>query len=430
MALKDIPNEPRYSYTEDEIQTLIKMEDEFKNLEHTWRNDGRGIDTQKKIGFEDAITVPNAHIFLPKVMTKIVKEAQEPMLIGAKLLRRVNYKAGIQIEFPSVGATGQADMVSELGEYPKLSPAVSVGTVIARIGKFGLAVEFSEEILRYSVYDVYNMMLELAGRDLARLKEKIIFTYILDMGTTVFDNINWNDPTASVKGPTTGRNRKGEGNGSITLDDLFDMFAHLIHQGYMPDTLLIHPMTWLMWVKDPLMRIFALNNGGGTWFATWSGNPASRDPWESHGGLGVSAGRNVGKNADNTNWDFNFENQNSSMNIPNRFPVPLRIIVSPLVPYSWQTQLTNIMMFDSKNLGVLVVDEEPTTQKWDDMSVDLHSVKIRERYGVAILNEGQAIAVAKGIKVDAYNELILPAVTMADVSSAIDIGVGVNVLGL
>jgi hypothetical protein len=274
------------------------------------------------------------------------------------------------------------------------------------------------------------MMLELAGRDLARLKEKIIFTFIMEMGTCIFDNVNFNDVTASVKGPTTGRSRLGAGNGSITMDDIFDMFAHLIHQGWTPDTMLIHPMTWLMWVKDPLMRMFALNSGGGTWFASWSGNAASRDPWTEHGGLGHGSGRNVGRPGDgqNTAWDFNWEHQNSSMKLPSMLPVPLKIIVSPLVPFNWQTQLTNIMMFDSSNLGVLVVDEEPTTQKWDDLSVDLHSVKIRERYGVAILNEGQAIAVAKGIKVNAYNELILPAVTMADVASAEDIGFGTNVL--
>lgn len=430
MKTNQIDNDVRFRFTPAEIESLTKKDEEYKRIEHTWLNDGWNPEEKERMSFNDIINVPGSHIFLPKVMTKIVQEAQEPILIGTKLLRRVNHKAGIAVEFPSIGATGKADIIAENGEYPVLSPAVGGGTVIARMGKFGIKCEFTEEILRYSIYDIYNMMLQLAARDLARFKEKVIFTFINDQGTCVFDNINFNDPTASVKGPTTGRNRLGTGNGSITMDDIFDMFAHLLYQGWIPDTLLVHPMTWLMWVKDPLMRAFALNNGGGTWFAGWQGNAAVRDPWTEHGGLGHGSGRNVGApgGGQNTSFDFNWERQNSAMRIPSMLPVPLRLIVSPMVPFDWDNQLTSIMMFDSANLGVLVVDEDPTTQKWEDNSVDITSVKIRERYGVAILNEGQAIAVAKGIKVNTYNEFILPATTMVDVAGVEDIGFGTNVL--
>jgi hypothetical protein len=422
--------EVRFTYSPEEVETLVKLDEDYKHLEHVWTHNGWDTNQKKQLTLNETMTTPNFHIFLPKIMQKIVLDAQEPILIGAKLLRRINNTAGVQImEFPSVGATGQADVVSELGEYKSIYPSISGAMVQAKIGKYGVRCDFSEEMLKYSTYDVYNMMLELAGRDMARLKEKIIFTFIMEFGTTIFDNVNFNDITASVNGPTTGRDRKGHGNGSITLDDIFDMFAHIINQGWTPDAMLIHPMTWLMWVKDPIMRMFALNSGGGTWFAGWNGNPVSRDPWNVAGGQIISSGRNVGKTTDiGTPLDFNWEAQNSSMRIPSMLPIPLKLIVSPLVPYSWEDQLTNIMMFDSRNLGVLVVDEDPNTQKWDDPSVDLHSVKIRERYGVAILNEGQGIAVAKGVKVNAYNEFILPAQVMADVDSAEDIDFGTNVL--
>ncbi|MDE3075550.1 MAG: hypothetical protein KGJ86_08980 [Chloroflexota bacterium] len=63
-------------------------------------------------------------------------------------------------------------------------------------------------------------------------------------------------------------------------------------QGYVPDTMLVHPMAWLMWVKDPVLREFALRNGGGSFFAQWTGNPASLgNPFYNFGGTGAGQGQ-------------------------------------------------------------------------------------------------------------------------------------------
>jgi hypothetical protein len=75
---------------------------------------------------------------------------------------------------------------------------------------------------------------------------------------------------------TTGRNYKGQFNGSMTVDDIFDMYAAVLLNGFVPDTMLIHPMAWLMWVKDPILREFAIQAGGGSFFANFTGNPAIR----------------------------------------------------------------------------------------------------------------------------------------------------------
>lgn len=63
-------------------------------------------------------------------------------------------------------------------------------------------------------------------------------------------------------------------------------------QGFVPDTMLVHPMAWLMWVKDPVLREFALRNGGGSFFAQWTGNPASLgNPFYNFGGTGAGQGQ-------------------------------------------------------------------------------------------------------------------------------------------
>ena len=329
--------------------------------------------------------------------------------------------------FPAVGALTAAD-IAEGQEYPETSLQMGGSTVTATIGKSGLAVKVTEEMVRYSQFDVIGMHLRAAGRALARHKEVKIFNYIRSMGVPVFDNLR---PTSSVFGVTTGRNLNGNANGAVTMDDVFDAFAQIVTQGYMPNTLLMHPLTWTMFIKDAQLRAFVQANGGGTFFATWTGNPAGKAPWDnsSQGGLGVASGQNIlpgqtsagataphGQSA-STLLQFP-QNINSAPVLPNYLNVPFRIIVSPYVPYDPRRRLTDIYMFDASELGVLVVDHDVMTDEFNDPKVDILKIKLKERYAIGILNEGQAIGVMRNVKV-VPNEITLPAQANIDVSGNI-----------
>jgi hypothetical protein len=410
------------------------MDFEIKDaaFEYLWKNGGK-LEDGTKVKIQDALAVPNAPILMPKVISNIVKEAQEPMLVGTSLLQRINYSYGQTITFPAVGALVAAD-IAEGEEYPERSLQMGGSTVTASIGKSGVAVKITEEMIKYSQFDVIGMHLRAAGRALARHKEVKIFNHIRTMGVPVFDNVN---PTSSLKGVTTGRDLTGAGNGSLTADDIFDAYAQIITQGFFPDTLLMHPLTWTMFVKDATLRSFVLTNGGGSWFATWTGNPASRAPWDSssQGGLGVSGGQTTvpagtpsGQTVTPTAGHYPFA-QNSAPSLPGYLNIPFRIIVSPFVPYDARRKLTDIYMFDSMELGVLIVDEDIMTDEFDDPRVDIRKIKMKERYGIGILNEGKAIAVLKNVHV-VPNEVVLPAQAQLDVSGSIAaIGATDNVLG-
>ncbi len=56
-------------------------------------------------------------------------------------------------------------------------------------------------------------------------------------------------------------------------------------------------------------------------------------------------------------------------------------------------------MFNSRNLGALIVDERPHVQEWDDPQFNIQNIAIEESYGFGVLNDGQAIAVAKNVRV-------------------------------
>jgi hypothetical protein len=399
---------------------VLTFKDE-KEFAFSWRNNGLlpTGDVNQRMKVEDAIAVPNAPVWLPKIISGVVREAAEPMLIGTSLLQRIEYHYGQTITFPAVGALDAADIAEGMA-YPERQLQMGGATVTASIGKSGLAVKITEEMIRYSQFDVINMHLRAAGRALARHKEKKIFNFIRSMGTVCFDNRN---PTQSMFGVTHGRGFSGTANGSVIVDDLFDAYAQIMMQGFTPNTLLMHPLCWSMFIKDPVLRTIANLGQGGTYFATSSGNPASRAPWDTGNKLGVSGGQDIipGSNAGSqtasplTQYS---QNINAAPVLPDYFPFPFRIIVSPFVQFNPSTKLTDIMIFDSNELGALIVDEEITTDEWTDPSVDIRKIKIRERYGFGIFNEGLAIGTLRNVKV-IPNEIVLPAQSTISVSSTL-----------
>jgi hypothetical protein len=84
------------------------------------------------------------------------------------------------------------------------------------------------------------------------------------------------------------------------------------------------------------------------------------------------------------------------------------ILISPFMMFDVATKTTDIIMFNSRNLDALIVDEKPQVKSWDEPQYSIHNLGIEESYGFGVLNEGQAIAVAKNVKVR-QNEMSTPA---------------------
>lgn len=398
-----------------------------QELRWLWDNNGKyGPGKEEKITLTDALSTPNAPMLMPKVMTNIVREALEPLTIATSLLQRINYSYGGNIiTFPAVGALVAAE-IPEGGEYPERSLNMGGATVTATIGKHGIAIKITEEMIRYSQFDVIGMHLRAAGRALARHKETLCFNYIRTMGTVVFDNL---EPHKSILGVTTGRDLVGTANGSVTMDDIFDAFAQVLTAGYTPNTLLMHPLTWTMFIKDAQLRAFVQANGGGTMFASWSGNAAVQNYAGQGHNMSLAPGQQLLPGQTSRGVEAPHGLQPSSLLqypqtmttapvLPSYLNVPFRIIVSPYVPFDPRRKLTDIYMFDSNELGVLVVDEELFTEEFDDPKVDIKKIKMRERYAIGILNEGQAIAVLRNVHC-VPNEITLPAEATISISGSI-----------
>lgn len=367
------------------------LQTKFETVESLWN--GNGYENPKdqfdpakrdqKISYRemvDALSTPDASILIGRVVTNVVKEAMEPMLVGTSLLHQIRFSAGQQITFPAAGAFTAED-IPEGGEYPERKLEYA-GTVTAFIGKSGVKVRITDEMLRYSQYDIMSMHIRAAGRALARHKETKIFNMINNEGNVIFDN------TVANK-QTSGRDSAGAGNGTITLDDILVMYSKVVEKGFIPNALLMSPLGWLLFARDPILRAFGFANGGPI-YQPLQGQPGLARSW-------YNGGMNVGPVATAPNTSTTYAN------VPNLFPAPLRIIVSPFLAYTAAAgstaASTNIIMCDTNELGILVVDEDVMNDEFEDPNRDIRTIKFRERYGLGILNEGQAIAVAKNVSI-------------------------------
>lgn len=77
--------------------------------------------------------------------------------------------------------------------------------------------------------------------------------------------------------------------------------------------------------------------------------------------------------------------------------MPFRIIVSPFARFDPVSRSTDILMFNSRNLGALVVKEDPHVQNWEDARYGIQEMFIEESYGFGIINEGQSIALLPSV---------------------------------
>lgn len=398
---------------------MRSFKDNYKAYEYAWLHGGQQMDGTERLVLKDALAVPEAPLFIPKVLTTQIAEAIEPMLIGQSLLQTVQYQPGQFITFPTAGAIeGEFDMAEE-EEYPEYRVQMGPGTRITNIGKQGLAVKFSEEVLRYSAYDVVNLHVRQAGKAMARYKEQKIFRLLTNEGTVTHDN---HTPANSIYGTTRGRNMLGAANGSVTMDDLFEAYAAVMNNGFVPNLLIMHPLTWLMFVQDATLRAFVLQNGGGTFFASWNGSPSQLDPYPNQwGGQGISQGREIiPSNATNGTPSALTEYSQLLKSGP-QLPgygnfAPFRIVVTPFAHFDPTTNVTHIIMADSDELGYFVTDEGLVVEELRDNYHDLLKIKMRERYTLAIKDAGLGIAVLRNIHV-VPNEIVLPAQATIAMSS-------------
>jgi len=343
----------------------------------------------KEIKLRDILNKEDLSRLVPLAITEIVREAAEPHLLASSLFRTINQKEGIYIQLPAVGAMEGVEEIAPAQEYNTEEITLGGGSTIRiDIRKYGIKLALTEEMIEQSQWDVIGEWLQAAGKAFARKKNRVCFNLFESQGLTLVDN---NNPLKSVLGRTlSGQDAAGNLNGTFTAEDFFDIYAAMLQEGFAPSVILVHPLTWAIWVKDPILRAWAWQNASGPLFNAYNLGGVKRP--------GTFEGRGMSSGGARPGEDMPLDFKGSPV-LPPYLNVPFQLMVSPQVPFDPVKKLTSMYFIDPENAGAIVQAENINHHQWGDPERDIHMIKLREKYVAVMLNEGRGVGVVKNVKV-------------------------------
>lgn len=326
------------------------------------------IDVDNRVTIKEAFASPDAAALFPKVISRTLKEASEPQLLVTPLLSVVRLGKGRSLEFPAVNAI-QAAEIPEGQEYPEQALAFAK-QIEGKVSKKGVKLAFTEEVISDSLWDIVGLHVRAAGRAMARLKEQIALGRFKDAASIVYDN------DSGSYDDTTGVGVNGVANLTITWDDIVDMAAVLMAENHVPTDFILHPLMWSLFLKDSIFHA-----EGAAANVSWGLRPNSKE--------GVA---------------------NATA------PMGLNVIVSPFVSFTAKSGATaaksDVFLIDRNEVGSLLVKDDLSTDQFDDPGRDIRQLKMKERYDIVMLGDGEGITVAKNVRLTRNYE-IQPTKTVA-----------------
>lgn len=337
-----------------------------------------------KVNVQESLTTTDSIKMIPKVIEGALREASEPEFLGTRFMNHVNVEGGSNSAVYVIPVVGEliASEVSEGGRYNE--DQVEFNTIEnsqleVRVKKIGLKVSVTEEAISDSTWDIMGINIRKMGRAMARYKEEWIFNTFSTHGHTIFDNaIREQIPEAG----TTGCDANGEYNDTLSVEDFIDIVLALMSNGFSATDVIMHPLVWLVFARNSMI-------GNGMTFGALGGQNVHQ--WGQIQGTPGFAG--LSANGEGQKFILRPEQ------VQNRLPMPLTVNFSPFVNFDKTAKKFDMYCLDRTEVGVIVQKEGLSTENWTDPERDLRNLKVKERYGVGILNNGRGITVAKGIAV-------------------------------
>ena len=207
----------------------------------------------------------------------------------------------------------------------------------------------------------------------------MIFNSFSTHGHVLYDNSKRAQvPTAG----TTGRDKDGNFNDTMSTEDFIDLVLALMGNEMTPTDIIMHPLTWVVFAQNSMI-------GNGLTYGAFGGTQVH--PWGATQGTPGFAGLP----AEQGPQKFIL----SPAQVQNRLPVPLQVNLTPFVRFDKNAKTFDMYCIDRNNVGVIVEKEGLTTDNWTDPERDLRLLKVKERYGVGIVENGRGITVARNLAV-------------------------------
>lgn len=310
--------------------------------------------------FKDFLASPSAKVLIPRVIIGTMRTAADPVYLASKFYKKIRLKNGQAVMFPSIGVMRAHD-VAEGQEVPEetVDWQLHKNSLIS-VGKSGVRIQYSDELQADIEFDLVSILIQEAGRAMARLKEQKAFDEWLRHGWTVFDN---NLRATYPEAGTTGLDFDGNLNDTLSVDDLLDIIIAVYNNEYTPTDLVLHPLAWTVFARNGLT-----------------------------GSLTAPYDRDTKREMPNAQFKLGPES------IQGRLPFSFNVNLSPFAPIDRSAKTFDIFCVDANNVGVQIVKDDLKTENFRDPSRDLNNIKVIERYGFGTYNEGRAICSAKNIR--------------------------------
>ncbi len=356
-------------------ETLGVYESTVRNMMGDYEN-GR-VKVRETLMSTDAIKL------VPKIIEGQLREAAEPEYLATRFMQTINVdgQGSAVYVVPIVGEV-TAHEVAEGGRYQEANvdfSTVENSALEVRVKKIGAKITVTEESINDSSWDILAINIRKMGRAMARYKEEWAMNNFSDNGHAIFNNsLRSQLPEAG----TTGHDETGELNDTLSVEDFLDLVLAVMGQGFNPSDVIMHPLTWVIFARNSMI-------GNGLTYGAFGGSQVH--PWGATQGTPGFAGLAADQGPQKLIM--------RPEQVQNRLPVPITMNFSPFVKFDKVNKRFDMYVLDRNEVGVIVQKEGLSTDNWTDPERDIQLMKVKERYGIGITNNGRAIAVAQGIAV-------------------------------
>lgn len=351
------PNE----FLTDEERGMYRLNDEDKAIADIF---ARHLNGETIPGFKiaDFLASPQAKVLVPKIIEGTARKAADPLYVASKFFKKIRLDSGASIQTPAFGVVRAFD-VAEGGEIPIVGVDWNLrSNEQIKVGKTGVRIQYTDEVKADCTFDIISIYIAEAGRAMARLKEEKAFHEFKVHGNVVFDNKLYKaNPTLYKQASTSGVDFEGNLNGTMSLEDYFDLVVAVHANEYTPTNTVMHPLAFPAFIKNGLTGALTAVNE----------KDAKYDSVKS----------------------FKFGPEAVS----GKLPFGLQVDLTPFATIDKENRTFDLSVVDKNNVGYLVVRDELKTDSFRDPSRDLNNVKFIERYGFGVADKGRAICVAKNI---------------------------------
>lgn len=291
---------------------------------------------------KDFLASPQAKVLIPKFVIGAAKMGADPVYLASNFFKKVKLKNGNAVIFPQFGVMRAYD-VSEGAEIPAENIDWNTYTDNRiNVGKVGLRIQYTDDLIQETEFDIVGILSSEAGRALAKHKEEKAFVEFRKRGWVVFDNeLYRKDPVANKLAATGGVDFEGNLNGTLSLEDWLDLAIAVYNNGYTPDVTVMNALAFPAFIKNGLTG--ALTAAGGEEHAKYQD---------------VNKAFTLGPSA-----------------IAGKLPFGFNVMLSPFAPVNRQTRTFDLITVDKNNVGFLIEKMNIKTEGFRDPARDLNNLK-------------------------------------------------------